>query len=165
MRKKVYGIFDSHLEVVSAINVLKAKGYNGNEILVVADKEDKLDFITNNPTTDVNVVKDEYRDESFMKKIKNFFTGEDDSLTERLVSMGLTDRDATDYSGNVKAGKILVLIEEKSNIGSGLNQPHSTNHQNGPSGEIIDEPSKLKDPEFHGTVRLGDSRGAEFNRK
>lgn len=165
MKTKVYGIFDSDVEVVSAINELKSKGYNGNEILVVADQEDKVNFVTNIMITDVNVVTDEHRDESFMEKVKNFFTGEDDSLTERLVSMGLAGRDAAKYSGDVKAGKILVLIEENSNIGIGLNQSHLTNHQNGPSGEIIDEPSKLKDPEFHGTVRQGDIRGAEYNRK
>lgn len=165
MRRKVYGIFNSDVEVVKAINELKSKGYAGNEILVVADKEDQLDFVTNNLTTDVNVVADEHRDESLMAKVKNFFIGEDDSLTEQLVTLGLTDRDAADYSNNVKSGKILVLIEGNNDIGIGSNQSHSTNHQNGPSGEIINEPSKLKEPKFHGTVRQGDIRGAEFNRK
>ncbi|MBA9028552.1 general stress protein [Peribacillus huizhouensis] len=167
MRRKVYGILNSDEEVVKAINELKSKGYAGNEILVVADKEDQLNFVTNNLTTDVNVVADEHRGKSWMAKVKNFFIGEDedDSLTEQLVTLGLTDRDAADYSVNVKAGEILVLIEENNDIGNGVNQSHSTNHQIGPSGEILDEPSKLKEPEFHGTVRQGDIRGAEFNRK
>ncbi|KMY49601.1 general stress protein [Peribacillus loiseleuriae] len=160
MNKRVYGIFDSSVEVISAINELKTIGYDGNEILLVTDKKDKWKF-----SSDVNVVMDEPHDESFMEKVKNFFTGESDSLTEGLIGMGLTRHNAAAYSDDVKDGKTLVLIDENSNISSGINHPISTERKNGPSGEIITEPSKLKDPEFHGTVRLGDIRGDEYNRR
>ena len=44
MNKTVYGVYESNAEVIQAINALKAKGFEGDDITVVADKEETLDF-------------------------------------------------------------------------------------------------------------------------
>lgn len=112
MEKTVYGVFDSSPEVIQAINALKAKGYDGDDITVVAENEETLDFADYNQTADVKTVTHTPEDESFMDKVMRFFTNEGTyGLEDRLSASGLTDSETAAYISDVEDGKILVLLD------------------------------------------------------
>ncbi|PLT32327.1 YsnF/AvaK domain-containing protein [Bacillus sp. V5-8f] len=114
MEKTVYGVFDSTPEVIQAINALKAKGYEGNDITVIADREEKLEFADYTDTKDVNTVANTPQDESFMDKVMRFFMNEGTyGLEDRLSAAGLSDTETAGYVNDVENGKILVLLDSE----------------------------------------------------
>ncbi|MES9736093.1 YsnF/AvaK domain-containing protein [Peribacillus frigoritolerans] len=113
MNKTVYGVYESNAEVIQAINALKAKGFEGDDITVVADKEETLDFTNHQRETDVHTMTNVPNDESFMDKVARFFMPEDTAdLSTRLANAGLSNSDAAEHVFDVENGKVLVLVEE-----------------------------------------------------
>jgi uncharacterized protein (TIGR02271 family) len=113
MNKTVYGVYESNAEVIQAINALKAKGFEGDDITVVADKEETLDFTNHQRDTDVHTMTNVPNDESFMDKVARFFMPEDTAdLSTRLANAGLSNSDAAEHVFDVENGKVLVLVEE-----------------------------------------------------
>jgi stress response protein YsnF len=99
--------------VIQAINALKAKGFEGDDITVVADKEETLDFTNHQRETDVHTMTNVPNDESFMDKVARFFMPEDTAdLSTRLANAGLSNSDAAEHVFDVENGKVLVLVEE-----------------------------------------------------
>ncbi|RFU60270.1 general stress protein [Bacillus sp. V59.32b] len=112
MEKTVYGVFESSHEVMQAINALKAKGYDGDDITVVADKEEKLEFADYNQTADVKTATTTTEEDSFMDKVMRFFMNEGTTnLEDRLGDYGFSDTEASEYVNDVENGKILVLLD------------------------------------------------------
>lgn len=112
MEKTIYGVFESSPEVLQAIKALKAKGYDGDDITIVADKEEKLEFAHYNQTEDVNTVTETTEEDSFMDKVMRFFTNEGTTnLGDRLGEYGFSDTEALEYVNDVENGKILVLLD------------------------------------------------------
>ncbi|WP_285765608.1 YsnF/AvaK domain-containing protein [Peribacillus sp. SI8-4] len=113
MNKTVYGVYESNAEVIQAINALKAKGFEGDDITVVADKEETLDFTNHQRETDVHTMTNVPHDESFMDKVARFFMPDDTAdLSTRLANAGLSNSDAAEHVFDVENGKVLVLVEE-----------------------------------------------------
>ncbi|MFC4103217.1 YsnF/AvaK domain-containing protein [Paenibacillus xanthanilyticus] len=113
MSKAVYGVFNSSSEVLDAIRTLQARGYTSQDITVVADKEESWDLTDLYRKADVQTLADEDRDNSFLDKVKRFFTGEDhEGLRDRLYTLGLTDQDTDTYIADLKDGKFLILTED-----------------------------------------------------
>ena len=113
MNKTVYGVYESNAEVIQAINALKAKGFEGDDITVVADKEETLDFTNEQRETDVHTMTNVPNDESFMDKVARFFMPEDTAdLSTRLANAGLSNSEAAEHVFDVENGKVLVLVEE-----------------------------------------------------
>ncbi|MGW6662002.1 YsnF/AvaK domain-containing protein [Peribacillus sp. NPDC055009] len=113
MNKTVYGVYESNAEVIQAINALKAKGFEGDDITVVADKEETLDFTNHKRETDVHTMTNVPNDESFMDKVARFFMPEDTAdLSTRLANAGLSNSEAAEHVFDVENGKVLVLVEE-----------------------------------------------------
>ncbi|MDM5211393.1 YsnF/AvaK domain-containing protein [Peribacillus sp. NJ4] len=113
MNKTVYGVYESNAEVIQAINALKAKGFEGDDITVVADKEETLDFTNQQRETDVHTMTNVPNDESFMDKVARFLMPEDTAdLSTRLANAGLSNSEAAEYVFDVENGKVLVLVEE-----------------------------------------------------
>ncbi|MFJ7363289.1 YsnF/AvaK domain-containing protein [Peribacillus frigoritolerans] len=113
MNKTVYGVYESNAEVIQAINALKAKGFEGDDITVVVDKEETLDFTNHQRETDVHTMTNVPNDESFMDKVARFFMPEDTAdLSTRLANAGLSNSDAAEHVFDVENGKVLVLVEE-----------------------------------------------------
>ncbi|WP_198512612.1 YsnF/AvaK domain-containing protein [Bacillus sp. mrc49] len=113
MNKTVYGVYESNAEVIQAINALKAKGFEGDDITVVADKEETLDFTHHQRETDVHTMTNVSNDESFMDKVARFFMPDDTAdLSTRLANAGLSNSDAAEHVFDVENGKVLVLVEE-----------------------------------------------------
>ncbi|MFE4897034.1 YsnF/AvaK domain-containing protein [Peribacillus butanolivorans] len=113
MNKTVYGVYESNAEVIQAINALKAKGFEGDDILVVADKEETLDFTNHQRETDVHTMTNVPNDESFMDKVARFFMPDDTAdLSTRLADAGLSNSEAAEHVYDIEQGKVLVLVEE-----------------------------------------------------
>ena len=111
MSKTVYGAFDSNAELIQAVNQLKAKGYKGDDLTVVAENENALDFTNDNRTTDVETFVTE-NDDSFGQKIVRFFVDDNrDTMEGRLIHAGLSEKEADAYSADVKAGRMLLLVD------------------------------------------------------
>lgn len=118
MNKTVYGVYESNVEVIAAINELKAKGFEGDDITVVADKEETLAFTTHQRETDVdvNTITNETNEDSFMDKVARFFMPDENAnLSTRLADAGLSSSEAAEHVYDVERGKILILIEEDKN--------------------------------------------------
>ncbi|MFD6207997.1 YsnF/AvaK domain-containing protein [Peribacillus sp. NPDC060253] len=113
MNKTIYGVYESNAEVIQAIDALKAKGFEGDDITVVADKEETLDFANHQRETDVHTMTNVPNDESFMDKVARFFMPDDTAdLSTRLANAGLSNSDAAEHVFDVENGKVLVLVDE-----------------------------------------------------
>ena len=156
MNKTVYGVYESNAEVIQAINALKAKGYEGEDITVVADKEATLDFMNQQRETDVHTITNASHDESFMDKVARFFMPDENAnLSTRLADAGLSNSEAAEYVYDVERGKVLILVEE----GKGhLTSPRDsfkagTEGSTRPVGTTLDNNSS--NPRFNGTEKSG----------
>ena len=117
MNKKVYGVYTESVEVVQVINSLKAQGYDGSDITVFADNADKLDLM-GNYTVDNDVKTVSNDEDSFMDKVVKFFTLDTNNPVEETLrtDYGLTSEESARYAEEVNNGKVLVLIDQKSNL-------------------------------------------------
>ncbi|MEK4537732.1 general stress protein [Peribacillus sp. FSL K6-1552] len=112
----LYGVFDSNPEVIKEIQTLKVKGVRDEEITVIADKKEDLNFGNEKQESDVDVITNSYKD-SFIEKVKHFFLNEGSGdMRSRLGDMGLADSETTAYINEVQAGKSLILLDESETI-------------------------------------------------
>lgn len=121
MAKAVYGVFDTSAEVLSAIQTLQAKGYNSYDMTVVADKEESWDVPDLYRRANVQTISDGDRDDSFLDKVKRFFTGDEhDGLRDRLYTLGLTEQDTDTYWEDLRQGRFLILVDDDKGIMNNL---------------------------------------------
>ncbi|MDQ0220111.1 hypothetical protein ELQ35_20395 [Peribacillus cavernae] len=112
MEKTMYGVFDSTSEVIQAIQALKAKGFEGEDITVIADKVETLNLADYKKTAGVNTVTNTPEDDGFMDKVMRFFMNEGTyGLEDRLHASGFSDSETAAYVNNVEEGKILILLD------------------------------------------------------
>ncbi|MGE7766541.1 general stress protein [Peribacillus sp. NPDC096540] len=113
MGTTLYGVFDSNPEVIKEIQTLKVKGVRDEEITVIADKKEDLNFTNDKQKSDVDIISNSDKD-SFIEKVKHFFLNEGSAdMWNRLGDMGLADSEATSYINEVEAGKFLILLDEQ----------------------------------------------------
>ncbi|MFE4896924.1 general stress protein [Peribacillus butanolivorans] len=113
MGTTLYGVFDSNPEVIKEIQTLKVKGVRDEEITVIADKEEDLNFADEKQQSDVDVITNSDKD-SFIEKVRHFFLNEGSKdMRNRLGDLGLADSVATAYINEVQAGKFLILLDEQ----------------------------------------------------
>ncbi len=123
MSKSVYGIYESSPLAVKAIRELESKGYEGHDIIVVADKEDSLDLRESTAGDNVRLVSEGSGDESFLDKVIRFFSGESEqpnTLEDKLTDYGVSRSDTAVYAKDIEKGHIVVLVEQ------GAAKPHQT---------------------------------------
>ncbi|MGM9922718.1 MAG: YsnF/AvaK domain-containing protein [Bacillus sp. (in: firmicutes)] len=111
MNKTVYGVYETSPEVVQAINGLKAKGYDSDDITIVTDEANRL-LEVDTAGAEVKTVSD---DDSFMDKVKKFFSLElDEGVDSTLDGYGLTGREKDEYLTDINNGRILVFVDDLS---------------------------------------------------
>lgn len=118
MNKTVYGVYTQSAEVVQAINSLKAKGYDGSDITVIADNANRLDLMGNYMIDkDVKTVSND--EDSFMDKVAKFFTLDTNNPVEETMrtDYGFTSEESARYAEEVNNGKILVLVDQDAQLG------------------------------------------------
>lgn len=113
MKRHVEGSYVNRKEAMQAIQDLKEKGYEKDEILVVANKESRDRFASGMDATTASEssVTGENEDErSFWEKIKDAFTMDEhegkDSEEDPLYS----------YHDDLDKGNIIILVNEKNDI-------------------------------------------------
>ncbi len=118
MNKTVYGVYTRSAEVVQVINSLKAKGYDGSDITVVADNADKLNPM-GNQTIDKEVKTISNGEDSFMDKVAKFFAMDTNNPVEETMrtDYGFTSEESARYAEEVNNGRILVLIDQDTLLG------------------------------------------------
>ncbi|MFJ7744316.1 YsnF/AvaK domain-containing protein [Peribacillus sp. NPDC097295] len=166
MNKTVYGVYESNADVISAINALKAKGFEGEDITVVADKEETLDFTNGQRETDVHTITNVTTEDTFMDKVARFFMPDENAnLSTRLADAGLSNSEAAEYVYDVERGKMLVLVKEgKGHLTSPRDSFKAGTEGSLTTGETLETNSK--NPLFNGTeksARLNDNDTTVLN--
>ena len=118
MNKTVYGVYTQGAEVVQAINSLKAKGYEGSDITVVANHAEQLNA-AGNFTIDKDVKTVSNDEDSFLDKVMKFFDMKAEHSVEETMrtDYGFTPEESARYAEQVKNGHILVLIDRDAQLG------------------------------------------------
>ncbi|WP_079508169.1 YsnF/AvaK domain-containing protein [Mesobacillus jeotgali] len=127
MAKKVVGVYDNQTELIEAIEEYKNKGYAVQDFSIIGDTNDissALESRTGVTTETIGTDRDDHKEGGFWQSLMTTFDadrnlgGNEPSISDRLVSVGLTDDAAREYEEDVRAGRIILLAETTA---SGLN--------------------------------------------
>ncbi|MFB4166940.1 general stress protein [Virgibacillus sp. JSM 102003] len=121
MANEIFGPFHSKEDAIKKVSVLELKGLKAENITVFTNKEntDELE-----ERTDVDVENNATEDDekgSFIDKIKKVMLNSQDSglnVHEKLVQLGVSDKQATKYVDAIESGEILVIADDKLKMGN-----------------------------------------------
>lgn len=105
--KKFVGTFQNETQVLNKIDELKAQGYTENDIYIVTNDADTLSIIRGE--TDVDLRSPEG---NWMDKFIAFLSG-DEPVKGAFTNMGFTDEESNRYFNEVKAGGILLYVDQE----------------------------------------------------
>ncbi|MGV2940903.1 YsnF/AvaK domain-containing protein [Mesobacillus sp. LC4] len=126
MAKKVVGVYDNQTELIEAIEEYKNNGYAVQDFSIIGDTNDvttALQSRTGVTTENISSDTEDHREGGFWQSLMTAFDadrnlgGNEPSITDRLVGVGLTDDAAREYEEDVRNGRIILLAET---TGSGL---------------------------------------------
>ncbi|MFT9600738.1 YsnF/AvaK domain-containing protein [Mesobacillus sp.] len=126
MAKKVVGVYDNQTELIEAIEEYKNNGYAVQDFSIIGDTNDvttALESRTGVTTENIGTDTDDHREGGFWQSLMTAFDadrnlgGNEPSISDRLVGVGLTDDAAREYEEDVRNGRIILLAET---TGSGL---------------------------------------------
>ncbi|WP_170169031.1 YsnF/AvaK domain-containing protein [Mesobacillus subterraneus] len=119
MTKKVVGVYDNQTELIEAIEEYKNNGYSVQDFSIIGDTtelssalESRTGVTTENIGTD-----HDHKEGGFWQSLMTAFDadrnlgGNEHSISDRLVGLGLTDDAAREYEEDVRAGRIILLAE------------------------------------------------------
>lgn len=123
MANMVVGSFSNEEELRNAIQDLEKKGYSEENIIVLMNKKNSKEMESKTDIQVESVDSNERDNEGFMDKIKRALAqdvGPEDTLSayDRLLSHGLSEEQAKEYSGSLEAGN-MVLIANEDNASTG----------------------------------------------
>lgn len=132
MTKKVVGVYDNQTELIEAIEEYKNNGYAVQDFSIIGDTtelssalESRTGVTTENLGTNDNY---DHKEGGFWQSLMTAFDadrnlgGNEPSISDRLVGLGLTDDAAREYEEDVRAGRIILLAETNA---SGFNAEQS----------------------------------------
>ena len=120
MAKKVVGVYDNQTELIEAIEEYKNNGYAVQDFSIIGDTNDvttALQSRTGVTTENIGTDTDDHREGGFWQSLMTAFDadrnlgGNEPSITDRLVGVGLTDDAAREYEEDVRNGRIILLAE------------------------------------------------------
>lgn len=127
MAKKVVGVYDNQNELIGAIEEYKNNGYSVQDFSIIGDTTElssALESRTGVTTENLGTTDDDHKEGGFWQSLMTAFDadrnlgGNEPSITDRLVGLGLTDDAAREYEADVRNGRIILLAETTA---SGLN--------------------------------------------
>ncbi|MEH7442906.1 YsnF/AvaK domain-containing protein [Bacillus sp. JJ1122] len=128
MTKKVVGVYDNQTELIEAIEEYKNNGYAVQDFSIIGDTTELSSALESRTgvTTENLGTNDTYdhKEGGFWQSLMTAFDadrnlgGNEPSISDRLVGLGLTDDAASEYEEDVRAGRIILLAETNA---SGLN--------------------------------------------
>ncbi|WP_078382416.1 general stress protein [Sutcliffiella halmapala] len=112
MNRNIFGVYESELQAKNVVEGLIVQGYQEKEICVIAQDH----HITSAFPRGTQVEKISLdNEESVVDKLKNTLLPEEARTSEgvgnRLVELGVSDRDAPVYATDVENGRIVVLVD------------------------------------------------------
>ncbi|MGK9432025.1 YsnF/AvaK domain-containing protein [Bacillus atrophaeus] len=113
MTKSVVGIYETPRETVAAIEGLKTRGYDSDNISVVTNRKD-TDYLESQTGTQVKQAADtnDSDSESFFDKLKDYFTMDDSGTNQnKLSDLDIANEDAERYQEELNDGKILLAVD------------------------------------------------------
>jgi uncharacterized protein (TIGR02271 family) len=120
MAKKVVGVYDNQTELIEAIEEHKNKGYAVQDFSIIGDTNDvttALESRTGVTTENIGTDTDDHREGGFWQSLMTALDadrnlgGNEPSISDRLVGVGLTDDAAREYEEDVRNGRIILLAE------------------------------------------------------
>ncbi|ESU31637.1 hypothetical protein G3A_15595 [Bacillus sp. 17376] len=120
MAKKVVGVYDNQTELIEAIEEYKNNGYAVRDFSIIGDTNDvttALESRTGVTTENIGTDTDDHREGGFWQSLMTAFDadrnlgGNEPSISDRLVGVGLTDDAAREYEEDVRNGRIILLAE------------------------------------------------------
>ena len=105
--KKFVGTFQNETEVLNKIDELKIQGYSDNDIYIVTNDTDQLSIVRGE--TDVELRTPEG---NWMDKFMAFLSG-DEPVKGAFTKMGFSEEESNRYFNEVKAGGILLYVDQE----------------------------------------------------
>jgi uncharacterized protein (TIGR02271 family) len=127
MTKKVVGVYDNQNELIEAIEEYKNNGYAVQDFSIIGDTTElssALESRTGVTTENISTTDQDRKEGGFWQSLMTAFDtdrnlgGNEPSISDRLVGLGLTDDAASEYEEDVRNGRIILLAETTA---SGLN--------------------------------------------
>lgn len=121
MANEIFGPFHSKEDTVKKVSVLELKGLKAENITIFTNKEN-TDELEDRTDVDVenNATEDDEKD-SFTDKIKKVILNSQDSnlnIHEKLVQLGVSDKQASKYVDAIESGEILVIADDELKMGN-----------------------------------------------
>ncbi|MBP1947472.1 general stress protein [Virgibacillus litoralis] len=121
MANEIFGPFYSKEDAIKKVSVLELKGLKAENITIFTNKEN-TDELEDRTDVDVenNAIEDDEKD-SFLDKIKKVMLNSQDSglnIHEKLVQLGVSDKQASMYVDAIESGEILVIANDELKMGN-----------------------------------------------
>ncbi|SDQ82524.1 general stress protein [Virgibacillus salinus] len=121
MANEIFGPFHSKEDAIKKVSVLELKGLKAENITIFTNKENTAEL---EDRTDVdvenNAIEDDGKD-SFIDKIKKVMLNSQYSglnIHEKLVQLGVSDKQASMYVDAIESGEILVIADDELKMGN-----------------------------------------------
>lgn len=110
MAGMIFGVYETHQEVLDAIHRLKDRGFKNKDITVLADKKERLKL---EKKEKVKIsVQEEKEDYVFLKALQNIFSlNKKEDVISILISLHLAKEDIDVYLEQISNGKIIVILD------------------------------------------------------
>jgi len=105
--KKFVGTFQNETEVLNKIDELKIQGYSDNDIYIVTNDADTLSIVRGETDIDLRTPEGNWLD-----KFIAFLSG-DEPVKGAFTNMGFTEEESNRYFNEVKAGGILLYVDQE----------------------------------------------------
>src|SRR4051794_22129997 len=107
--KKIIGVFQNDVELISKINELTSNGYAEDDMYVITKDNNTISMLRG--LTDVEV---QLASRSLSDRFKLLLTGED-PVRENFRKIGLTDVESERYYHEVENGGYLLYVDQEYN--------------------------------------------------
>lgn len=145
MGTTLHGVYNTSSEVNKEIKALQLKGWDSEQITIIADKKENVAFVNESQNEDIDIITNK-DDDTLIEKAKQFFLNEGSGdIRNRLGNLGLADSEATAYINEIEAGKFLILLDDdfpletKENLNTNENDPLRTGIVNNPDPNLFPE--------------------------
>ncbi|RUS47801.1 general stress protein [Cohnella sp. AR92] len=101
-------LVENGLEAFQTVQNLRAQGYEGDDIYVLAHEPDRTERLAD--AARVNTIGP--AEEGVLQTVANFFRNRGDELRGKIEAMGLTKGEALTYEAELDRGKVLVLARK-----------------------------------------------------
>ena len=119
MAGMVYGVYNTHEEVLDAIYKLKNKGFKGKDLTVLADDRKRM-RLEKKEKVNIYTLQEKEDDNAFFQMLQKVLSlGKNEDIIEKLSGLGLAKDDIDVYLEQIAKGKIVLILDPKKTDDSG----------------------------------------------